>query len=217
VAIESTDQPVKTETDIARGRAISALLSASRSAAMVCVGVLGRNGAAGRHVGSTAAELVSRAQCPVAVVRRAVSADAAHTKWIVAEFDSDPACTSVIEAAVDEARRRDAPLRVLTSWRPLFTDIHDTRAATDGKRMATANLDRYLERWRRLHPQITIQAVAVSCGVLGYVARNIKSTQLVVVGAHRRDGLTELVGHAANAALHDTNCSLLVLGRQRPL
>lgn len=217
LAIESTNQPVKIEVDITHGQATSALLAASRSAAMVCVGALGLNGAAGRHGGSTAAGLVSRAHRPVAVVRRVVSADATHAKWIVAEFDRDPECTSVIGAAVDEARRRGAPLRVLTSWRPQFTDIHDPRSAAEGKRLAKSNLERSLECWRRSHPELDLQAVAVSGGALGYIAQNVESIQLVVVGSHRRDGLAEFVGPGANAALHGTSCSLLILERQRPL
>ena len=216
-AIESTNQPVKIESEITHGQATSALLAASRSAAIVCIGALGRNGAAGRHGGSTAANLLSRAQHPVAVIRRAPPTAATHSQWIVAEFDGDPAGTAVMERAVDEARLRDAPLRVLTRWQPVFTDIHDTRGAADGKRMTKANLERSLERWRRSYPEVDIEAVAVCGSVLGYVACNVESIQLVVVGSHRRDGLAEFVGPAANAALHGTNCSLLILERQRPL
>lgn len=216
-AVESTSQPVKIESEITHGQATNALLAASHSAAMVCVGALGLNGAAGRHGGSTAANLVSRAHQPVAVIRRAVPHDGVHSQWIVAEFDGDPACTAVIERAVDEARLRHAPLRVLTRWRPMFTDIHDTRGAADGKRMTKANLERALEHWRRSSPEIDIEAVAVNSSVLGYVAHNVKTIQLVVIGSHRQEGLAEFVGPAANAALHDTNCSLLILEQQRQL
>ena len=48
------------------------------------------------------------------------------------------ASTGVLLRGLDEARLRDAPLRVLTSWQSRFTDIHDSHAVADGNRLAKA-------------------------------------------------------------------------------
>ena len=68
MAVESTERPVKIEVEILQGRPTHALLQASRSAAMICVGSLGLRHATQGRVGSTAAALAASAHCPVAII-----------------------------------------------------------------------------------------------------------------------------------------------------
>ena len=105
MAIESVDKPVKIEVEIVQGRPATALLSASRDAAMLCVGALGVDRATGKRVGSTVTELLARAHCPVAIVRPN-RLNTREPGWIVTEFDESPDGSTVLGLALDEARMR---------------------------------------------------------------------------------------------------------------
>ena len=142
-AVESTGKPVKIEVEILRSRPTRALMDASRSAALVCIGVIGLNHFAEGRVGSTAASLAAVAQCPVAIIRWRDTCRVPTPGWIVVEVDEsrDP---TALQLGLDEARLRGAPVRVLATWQSRFTDIHDARAVTDGNRAARAQLDRRL-------------------------------------------------------------------------
>ena len=94
---------------------------------------------------------------------------------MVTEFDKSADSTTVLDHAVSEARLRKAPLRVLTSWRPGFNDIHDTHASAEGSRQAKATLERSLTRYRRLYPEVEIKAVAVTGSPMNYLARHAES------------------------------------------
>lgn len=217
VAIESTEKPVKIEVEILQNRSSTrALLEASRSAAMICLGSSGLKHATQGRVGSTAAAVAAQAHCPVAI-SRGRDPQRHEPGWIVAEVDGTCASNGVLQRGLDEARLRDAPLRVLTCWQSRFTDIHDCHAVGDGNRLAKAALDRRLRVWRRRYPGLDIQSVAVHGNTLTYLAKNAASIQLVVVGRERARGVGDLVGPLGHAAIHDTNCSVLICESQNVL
>ena len=132
---------MKIEVEIVRARPARALLEASRSAAMACVGAMGLRHIARGRIGSTAAALAASAQCPVAIVRGELM-DSTASRWVVAEVDESTACNGVLRRGLEEAQLRAAPLRVLTAWQSRFTDIYDTHAVSEGNRLAKARLDR---------------------------------------------------------------------------
>jgi nucleotide-binding universal stress UspA family protein len=216
-AVESTEKPVKIEVEILQGRSPKrALLEASRSAAMICVGSMGLRLATQRQVGSTAAAVADSAHCPVAIIR-GYDPRPAQPGWVVAEVDGSVASSCVLQRGLEEAQLRNAPLRVLTSWRSRFTDIHDSHAVADGNRLAKAELDRRLAVWRKRYAGLDIRPVVAHGTTLTYLARNAKSIQLVVVGRERTHGVGDIVGPLGHAALHDTDCSLLVCESQNVL
>lgn len=205
----ATESPEVTTAVIA-GPVLAALLEAARSATMICVGAVGLRHFERGRVGSTAGALIGAAHCPVAVVRGA----AAPSGWVVAELDQTPDSAAVLQSAVEEARLRRCPLRVLGTWQSGDHDIH-TAAETD--RVVRANLDRRLETWKHRYPDLDVGPVAVRGGALGYLTDHAASIQLVVIGARNTAGLGELFGPAGLAALHDTHCSVLVVDPQRLL
>jgi nucleotide-binding universal stress UspA family protein len=79
---------------------------------------------------------------------------------------------------------------------------------------ALADLDRRLARWKRRHPDLRMESVAVQGGLLEYVAYNRRSVRLAIVGAHNHKHLSELVGPAGSAVLQDADCSLLIVNQQ---
>jgi nucleotide-binding universal stress UspA family protein len=214
MAVESTDKPGKIEVEITQGRPTSALVQASRSAVMVCVGVVGLNHFQPGRVGSTAAALASSAHCPVAIIRGQDRPAGRHPDGIIVETDEGPHDGVVLEAAMEEARLRKAQLTVITCWQSQFTDIHDAGAVADGNRRVGAQLDRRLTRWTRRYPDLEVKSVVVHGSTLDYLAKNADSAQLVVVGAHDCHHVEELVGPTGNAALRDTNSSLLIVNRR---
>jgi nucleotide-binding universal stress UspA family protein len=216
MAVESMDRPVKLEVEIVQDRPVAALVAASRGAAMLCVGALGVNRATGRRVGSTVTELLARARCPVVVVRPARKG-ATENGWVATEYDDSPDGGTVLGLALDEARLRKAPLRVVTGWRPRFTDIHDGGGSAEGSRHAKAQLERSLCRYRRLYPDLDIQSVAVPGSPLNYLARHADSIQLLVLGHRPSPELAEFAGPAPQAAMHGVNCSVLISHRHGAL
>ena len=49
---------------------------------------------------------------------------------------------------------------------------------------------------------------------MDYLAKNADSAQLVVVGAYDCHHMDELVGPTGNAALRNTDCSMLIVNRR---
>jgi nucleotide-binding universal stress UspA family protein len=215
-AVESTDKPVKIEVEILQDRPTRALIEASRWAAMVCVGSVGLKHSAQGRMGSTAADLASSSHCPVAVVR-GHDPFQAEQQWVVAELDRSPAGEGVLRRGFEEAQLRGVPLRVLTAWQLRFTDIHDGGALADGTRLAEAQLDRRLAKWKKRYAEVDVHAVAVHGSTLNFLTENARSIQLLVVGRERPHGITELVGPPGYAALHNAACSVLICETQNVL
>lgn len=215
-AVESTDKPVKIEVEILQARPVRALKEASRWAAMLCVGSMGLKHSGQGRIGSTAAALATCAHCPVAIVHGHPPLPA-DGSWVVAELSESPTSDGALRRALEEARLRQAPLRVLTTWRSRYTDIHDNRAVAEGNRLAKARLDRRLDEWRTRYPDLDVEAVAVHGNFLNYVRANAKSIQLLVIAHDRAHGIAELLGPPGCSALRDGNCSVLICDPQNVL
>jgi nucleotide-binding universal stress UspA family protein len=209
LAVESTDQPVKIEVEILQQRPVRALREASRGAVMLCVGSIGLKHSARGKVGSTAAALAAAAHCPVSIVR-CHDPLAVRQRWVVAEVDASAVSDGVLTQALEQARLRGAPLRVLTTWQSRLTDGHDGDAVADVNRLAAAQLDRRLVQWKKRYPELEVSAVAVHDSTLNYLTKNTSSIQLFVTGHERTHGIGEIVGPPGYAALHNAGCSVLI-------
>jgi nucleotide-binding universal stress UspA family protein len=207
--VESTDKPVKIEIEILHKNPTRALIESSHRAALLCVGSIGLKHSSQGRIGSTAAALAAAAHCPVAVVH-GFDSHRAHRGWVVVELDEFSTLDGVLLCALEEARLRGLPLRVLTTWQSRYTDIHASNAITDGNRLARARLDRRLDQWRERYPDLEVKAVAVHGSTLNYFAREAGSIELLVIGHERAHGIRELVGPPGYATLHQAGCSVLV-------
>lgn len=208
--VRRTAPQVQLSAEVVPGRPTPVLIEASRSAAMLCVGAVGPKHFEHARIGSTATALAAAAHCPVAVVR----GTGQPSGWVVVELDQTPDSAAVLQYAVEEARMRHAPLRALGTWQ---SKGHETARHHDCERMVHAQLDRRLEQWRHRYPDLDVLPVAVQGSGLGYLAHNAKAIQLVVVGARNAAAVEELLGPPGQAALHNTDCSILVVDRQRLL
>ena len=205
-----TDLPA-VQTEVATAGPVLALLEASRHAAMICVGPIGLRHVDHDRLGSTVDALIAAAHCPVALVR---GGRRPQTGWVVAQLDQTPDSAAVLQFAVEEARMRRAPLRVLGTWQ---ADEHDPDSAAEPERMVRAQLDRRLEHWRTRYPDLDVAPVAVPGSGLSYLEANAAAIGLVVVGARNTAGVAELLSGAGRAALQNTDTSVLVVDPQRLL
>jgi nucleotide-binding universal stress UspA family protein len=172
--VEATGKPVKIETEILWGSPLVKLRQESRSAAMVCIGSIGMTHAC-RGDGSVARALPGLVRCPVVVVRQQVGRSATpHVGSIVVEVGNDV----VLRHAFEEARLREAPLRAIALWRAEAPDD-----IADGSRLAQAQLNRRIARWRRTYPDVVAETVAVHSDVCRYLATIGESVQLFITGA----------------------------------
>ena len=216
-AVEETGRAIRLETQVIVGAPTPTLIDASGSAAMICIGAEGLKHFDHNRVGSTAAMLATSARCPVAVVRGAHLPDTEGAGWVVVELDETPDSAAVLQFGVTEARLRNAALRVLGSWQSRYTDIHDSHAVADGNRLVRAQLDRRLSHWKHLYPDLDVRPVAIHGSALTYLSKHAAEIGLVVVGAPNATGIGELLGPMGLTALHDTDCTILVVDRQRLL
>ena len=211
-AIEATGKPVKIETEVSHGPAIGSLISASASAAMVCVGAVGLRHFRPGRVGSTAAALAVSARCPVAIIRGRDDHVQPPAQGIVVEVDGSPDNGVLLGAAIEQARLRSAAIRAIICRQT--APGNNAAPDTEGDRRALADLDRRLTRWKRRHPDLRVESVAVHGSLLEYLAYNRRSVRLVIVGARNRKHVSELVGPAGAAILQDADCSLLIVNQQ---
>jgi nucleotide-binding universal stress UspA family protein len=211
-AIEATGKPVKIETEVSHGPAIGSLIGASASAAMVCVGAVGLRHFRPGRVGSTAAALAVSARCPVAIIRGRDGHVHPPALGIVVEVGGSPDNGVLLGAAIEEARLRNAAIQAIICRQVAPGD--NAVPDTEGNRRSLADLDRRLARWKRSHPDVRVESVAVHGSLLEYVAYNRGSVRLVVVGAHNCKRVSELVGPAGAAILQDADCSLLIVNQQ---
>jgi len=216
-AVVATGQPVDLAAHVLDGEPTPILLKHSRTAAMVCVGAVGRRHFDRNRLGSTTGALVAAAHCPIAVVRGGDESAAEPGGWIVVELDETPDSAAVLQFGVAEARLRNAPLRVLGAWQSRYTDVHDSHAVADGNRLVRSQLDRRLSQWRHLYPDLDAKPVAIHGSALNYLSKHANEIQLVVVGAPNATGVGELLGPMGLTTLNDTDCTILVVDRQRLL
>lgn len=209
-AIDAVGQPVKVEMEIVEDHPVRALIHASDSTALLCIGATG-SALPGDGFGSTAAELVQSAHCPVAVIRGDDSGQPMPGRWIVALVHESPDDDNVLQLAFYEAQQRNAPLVVMTAWRSGFDDLQDDRVVADRELRARAVLDRYMADWIPYYPEVEVRTVVAYGMFLDYLAEHAKAIQLVVIGATHSSEVQQLVGPAAAVALCRSDFSLLVI------
>ncbi|UXA08361.1 universal stress protein [Mycobacterium sp. SMC-2] len=208
-AIRAAGRPLTVETEVVHGPAVASLVRSSASAAMVCVGAVGLRHFQPGRVGSTAAALAISARCPVAIIRgRDDPRRQPAGKTLVEIAGSlDPA---LLGAAIEEALLRGAALQAVVSRRTGPAERGDAEA----DRRALADLDRRLTQWKRRHPQLRVESVAIHVGLLEYLAGPRGRVSLVIVGAHNRAHVAELVGPVGSSVMQDADCSLLIVNRR---
>jgi len=208
-AIDRMGKPLKVEAEIIDGHPVPTLLAASRSATLICVGDKGSAQHPNAWLGSTAKELALSAHCSVAIIRGdGDDADGTGRGCIVARVDESPDDLDVLDLAINEALRRHAPLRVVTTLQSRSRDIQ-------GNRKGCVTLDVLLERAKHDYPELGIDTVALDGSFVDYAATHAASIQLLMVSSSRPGEMHQLLDAGGELALRGSDCSLVVVGLER--
>lgn len=206
---------VEVTTEIVRESARSALISASKVAAMVVVGAAGENeSGVAKVIGSTAVALAAHSHCPVAVVRRQSRSAQARPRVVVG-VDGTPNSEPAIAVAFGEAAAAGAELIALHAW----SDFRLTTAFTDldlsWEAIAEAEeavLAERLAGHQAEHPDVPVSRVVVRDSPLPHLITQSREASLVVVGSHGRGGFRGmLIGSTSAALVQNAHCPVLVV------
>jgi len=166
---------------------------------MVCVGSVGIGRFRRILLGSTPADLAERAHCAVAIIRaHHFPLRAGRDTWIVVPIDHSPDNDTVVEQAMQEARRRQATVLALGVW-------HE-----HGRSTSYDVLDRHVQPRRARYPDLRIYEVATYAVVADFLADNEAWIQLAVIGRQDAPEVAQLVGPQAHPVLGHVECSVLV-------
>jgi len=203
LAVEAMGLPVKIETAVLLGDVDSALITESNTATLICVGSVGIGRVASRVLGSTAATLAERAQCPVAIIRRSDYGPLPEAGFIAVVVDDRPGNNQVVQRAMEEARVRRAPVLALGIGRWSQFEVDNEK------------LYRHLDHWLRCYPDVEVEVASTRLSLARYLEGRIGGVQLVVVGSNDASGLAQLVGPHGPPILTHADCSVLVVRRQQ--
>lgn len=182
-AAHGAGKSIEIETAVLSGDPAQALIDQSQEAALVCVGTARRGWASDGLLGPTAAGLVARAHCPVAVIR--TNPDGSPTKLgvVAVVLNDEPDNDEVVHQAMEEGRRRHATVR---------------------------QIDRRLNSWIRRYPDVPVQTVAAGTG-LSSVGKPSSAIELAVVGSADAAKLAELAIPNCHPIVGYPDCSVLVV------
>jgi nucleotide-binding universal stress UspA family protein len=182
-AVVSESKPVEIETAILSGDPAQVLVEESLCAAMVCVGTARRGWASDGLLGPTAAGLVARAHCPVAVIRTNPDGSPTELGVIAVVLNDEPDNDEVVHQAMEEGRRRRAVVR---------------------------QIDRRLNSWVRRYPDVHVQTVAAGTG-MKFGESHSGAIELAVVGSADAEEMAGLVTPNCHPIVGYPDCSVLVI------
>ena len=183
-AVLSEGRHVEVETAILSGDPAQVLIDESQCAAMVCVGTARRGWASDGLLGPTAAGLVARAHCPVAVIRTNPDGSPTELGVIAVVLNDDPDNDEVVHQAMEEGRRRHATVR---------------------------QIDRRLDSWVRRYPDVHVQTVAAGTGPRPGGELGSTAIELAVVGSADADQIAGLAAPNCHPIVGYPDCSVLVV------
>ena len=211
-AVKAACGQVKVEMEIVHGDVIETLIELSRSASLLSIGAP-RDAADTAQAESIAAKVVASANCSVAIIREHGPATQRRGGMIVALLDESCDDCDVLQQAMDEARLRRAPLRVVQTCVNGLADVGSRQTAIQAAHNHELS-DRPLPAWTRRYRAAPAGCVSLHEAFAGYVVRNAASIDLVVVGADRSNDIAQLVGPGSSPKLRNSGIAVLVVNRQ---
>ena len=215
-AIDAMDQPVKVEPELVWGPPSNALVQQSRSAALVCVGTVGIGAVARAVLGSTATAVAGLAHCSVAILRAPEHGAGANFVAVAIEDQGDQGeSDGTLEAALDEARTRRAPLVAAAVGCNVFGVNSVERT------------ERRLEGWRSRYPDVPIEVFEAQANLADFLAdhhgelrrryaapggipEDPSARPLAVVHHAAAHTVANIVGPHDHALLRHGYCSVLI-------
>ncbi|HCT78440.1 MAG TPA: universal stress protein UspA [Micromonosporaceae bacterium] len=203
-------------TEFAHENPASALVDASRQAALVIVGNRGHGGFHDLLLGSTSLHTAMHAHCPVAVIRPTSTEEQGAAGRIVVGVDASVPSQAALRLAFAEASLTGRPVTAvhaftsaLTAYPPaLMPQVSDLKADRDRARDLLA---RELLPWQAEHPDIEVDTVIVQGDASWALVQYSQGAHLVVVGSRGLGGFAGLIfGSVGHALIHHAGCPVLI-------
>ena len=199
------------------GSGESALISASRSAALVCVGAHGSGGfLPAALIGSTALAVAASARCPVAVVPRSdLSGDS--PRRIVVGVDESSGCHDAIGFAFAQADLRGVRLTAVHAWHASDRiGLSSTVAPADKWRMLIgdeeAAMAESLAGWTEKYPDVEVNRVSIRKPSAAAILAVARDAAFVVLGSRQPRPRPDLVGSPTlRKVIHAAKCPVVVV------
>ncbi|MFI5589463.1 universal stress protein [Amycolatopsis sp. NPDC051758] len=194
-------------------RAASALVDASKTAALVVVGASGRGRLTELLAGSVASAVSAHALCDTVIVRGDTWDEAEKSERpVLTGIDGGEASGGILETALDEAAARHAPLVVVHAWAddppPHEADHpeHHESVAGAGHRLLAERLGKHNTG------KVEIDRVVVRTHPRRELIERSGAAQLVVLGDRGRGGFPGLLlGSTGQALLHNAACPVYLV------
>jgi nucleotide-binding universal stress UspA family protein len=156
-AVAADGKLVKVETAILQGDP-AAVLWPNPVTQQWCASVRRASDASrGHYLGSTAAELVEAAHCPVAIIRTRQHRAKPDIDLIVVAVNDLPGNDDVVERAIKEARLRRAAVLPLGVWQQDLGEMpHD-------------EVERRVRVWEQRYPGVQFHALATQTGIADFL------------------------------------------------
>ncbi|MFI7706759.1 universal stress protein [Nonomuraea sp. NPDC049480] len=203
---------VEVATQLLCGKVIGTLIGESVTADSVVLGSRGLGGFAGMLLGSVGMGVAGHAAGPVVIVRRTSVVE--HGQVVVGDDGSEHS-DAAIRYAVDQARARGVPLRVLYAWQApvispyaaayqtLLEDAFELQSLAAAERVAP---------WRERNPDVRIVDEQVPGHPVNVLITAGGTADLVVMGSRGRGGFASAVlGSVGHAVLHRLTCPAAVV------
>ena len=210
------DPSVRVSTELVSGAASDALVAASGSAAMVCVGSHGASGFRPGILGSTATAVLSTGRCPVAVVP-VPSLGGERARRIVVAVDESAGSHEAIGFGFAQANLREAPLTAVHAWhgsdrtglRSAFTPSDRWQTLVGSEEAALAES---LAGWAQKYPDVIVRRISIRRSTADAVLTVAGDAAMTVLGARRPRPHPDLAGSpVARRVLHGASCPVVVV------
>jgi nucleotide-binding universal stress UspA family protein len=191
-----------------------ALVQTSSGADLLVVGARGSGGFLGLRIGSVSEHVMQHAACPVAVVHvDGRVQDTPADEQIVVGLDGSETATRALAWALDEARVRDAHVRLVSTW---SVPIMAYPGAMEGADIFEKAADQILHdavRDADVHGLTRPIELDVAAGsAASAIVDAAKNATLVVVGSRGMSRTRELVfGSVSHQVVHHAPCPVVVI------
>ena len=191
-----------------------ALVETSREADLLVVGARGTGGFLGLRIGSVSEHVLQQASCPVAVIHDDARAGEAVTEErIVVGVDGSETATRALAWALDEARARNARVRLVSAWLAPIMAYPGAMEGADIFQKAADEILRDAERDADAHGLThPIEREATAGGAASALIDAARDATLVVVGSRGLSRARELVlGSVSHQVVHHAGCPVVVI------
>ncbi|MEU1122467.1 universal stress protein [Streptomyces sp. NPDC005899] len=194
------------------------LVERGADARMLVVGSRRPGPMTGFFLGSVGLRVLSRAACPVVMIRGGAAGRHRGSGEVVAGVPREEEADAVLDFAFRAAAARGVPLRAARAWHlptllvndpDLVRRSQESGGPEEAQRLALAD---QLVPWRRRHPQVAVVEHVEAGPTAEMLVALAASAQLLVVG-RRAAPRSRYVGHVAHATLHFADVPIALVPR----